>query len=558
MITATSLAMGFGGQTLFTDVDLQLHAGNRYGIVGANGAGKSTLLRILSGQEDSTAGDVVRPKAARVGVLEQDHFQYEGVRILDLVMMGNTELWNAIVEKDALLANAENEFDDARYSDLEDIVLRFDGYSLESRSGAILEGLGIPTEVHDQPLSVLSGGFKLRALLAKVLASEPDQLFLDEPTNHLDILAIKWLEEFLAEYRGVAVVVSHDLLFLDGICTHVLDVDYERVIAYPGNYTAFVARKAEERERQQVEIDRRESEIADHKAFIARFAAKATKARQANSRQKRMEKIVIEKLPTSSRRHPNFRFVARRPSGRMVLKLRNIDKAYGDNVVLCGVDVEVERGDRVAIIGPNGIGKSTLLKIALGKVEADGGTIHWGHETDVGYFPQDHSEALGDPNDTVLSCLWSAIPDDGMGAIMARLGAVLFDRDDADKAVGNLSGGEGARLLFARLTGQQPTVLILDEPTNHLDLEGIEALAGALEAYDGTLIFVSHDRWFVDRLATRILDIGPDGVDDYRGTYAEHLARSGTDHLDHAEVIAKDREAKRNKKRKRKERRGAR
>jgi ATPase subunit of ABC transporter with duplicated ATPase domains len=551
MITATSLSMAFGGQTLFTGVDLQLDGGNRYGIVGANGAGKSTLLRILSGEESSTAGDVVRPKSARIGVLEQDHFRYEDTRILDLVMMGNAELWSAMQEKEALLANADQHFDDARYSALEDVVLRFDGYSLEARAGAILEGLGIPVAVHDQPLRVLSGGFKLRALLAKVLAAEPDQLFLDEPTNHLDILAIRWLEEFLAQFRGTAVVVSHDLRFLDAVCTHVLDVDYERVTTYKGNYTSFVARKAEDRARQESEIEKRQQEIADHKAFIARFAAKATKARQANSRQKQMERIVIEELPRSSRRHPGFRFGARRPSGREVLKLRGIDRAFGDKVVLSGVSVEVERGDRLAIIGPNGIGKSTLLKIAVGQLPPDAGDVVWGHETDVGYFPQDHAEALGNPEDSVLSCLWDVCTDEGRGAVMARLGAVLFSRDDTEKAVGNLSGGEGARLLFARLSAQQPTVLVLDEPTNHLDLEGIEALSDALAAYAGTLIFVSHDRWFVDRLATRILDIGPDGVDDYRGTYAEYLARSGTDHLDHDLVVARERQAKRDAKRQR-------
>ncbi len=551
MLTATDLSMHYGGQTLFQQADLQLDRGHRYGIVGANGAGKSTLLRILAGQEGASGGEVVRQKSCRLGVLEQDHFQYEDVRILDVVMMGNAELWAALVEKEELLANAEEHFDDARYSELEDVVLRFDGYGLEARAGRILEGLGIPTAVHQQPLRVLSGGFKLRALLARTLASEPDLLFLDEPTNHLDILAIRWLEEFLAEFAGCVVVVSHDLRFLDAVCTDILDVDYERVTAYKGNYSAFVARKAEDRIRLEAEIEKRQAEIAEHKAFVARFAAKATKARQANSRQKRMEKIVIEELPRSSRRHPGFRFQARRQSGREVLKWKGIDKAFGDKVVLCDVTVEVERGDRLAVIGPNGIGKSTLLKIATGQLEPDGGTVTWGHETDVGYFPQDHAEALGDPDQTVLSCLWDVCHDDGMGAVLARLGAVLFDREDADKQVRNLSGGEGARLLFARLAAQKPTVLVLDEPTNHLDLEGIEALANALEAYDGTLIFVSHDRWFVDRLATRIVDIGPDGVDDYRGTYAEYLARQGTDHLDHEAVLAREREERRAAKRRR-------
>jgi len=551
MLTATHLGMHFGGQTLFRDADLQLFPGQRYGIVGANGSGKSTLLRILSGDETAAEGEVVRQRSARVGVLEQDHYRYEDVRILDVVMMGNTELWAAMQQKEEVLAAAEDDFDADRYSELEDVVLRFDGYGLEARAGKILEGLGIPGAVHENPLSTLSGGFKLRVLLARTLASEPDLLFLDEPTNHLDILAIQWLEQFLTEFEGCAVVVSHDLRFLDAITTHILDVDYERVMSYKGDYTAFVARKEEDRVRLEAEISKRKQEIDEHKAFIARFSAKATKARQANSRQKRMAKIVIEELPVSSRRHPGFRFKARRPSGREVLRLTGIDKAFGDNRVLAGVTVTIDRGDRVAIIGPNGVGKSTLLKIAMGEHEPDAGTVTWGHQTDVGYFPQDHAEALGTPTQTVLSSLWDARPELGMGGALARLGAVLFSRDDADKPIENLSGGECARLLFARLAAQQPTVLVLDEPTNHLDIEGIESLAQALRAYDGTLVFVSHDRWFVQRLATRIVDIGPSGVTDYKGTYAEYLSRQGTDHLDHGAVIAQDRQTRRARKRKR-------
>ena len=552
MLTATNLSMHYGGQTLFTGADLQLDRGQRYGIVGANGAGKSTLLRILSGEETASGGEVTVLRSARLGVLEQDHFQYDDLPILDVVMMGNAELWEAMVEKERILANAAEHFDDQRYSELEDVVLRFDGYGVEARAGKVLEGLGIPVAVHREPLRVLSGGFKLRALLAKTLVAEPDLLFLDEPTNHLDILAIQWLEEFLKDFAGCAVVVSHDLRFLDAMCTHVLDVDYERVTTYRGNYTRFVERKAEERERMETEIAKRESEIAEHKKFIARFSAKATKARQANSRQKRMEKIVIEELPHSSRQHPGFRFEARRPSGRVVLELEGVSKAFGDKQVLRDVTVSIERGDRAAFIGPNGIGKSTLLSIAMGLLDADEGRAKWGHECDVGYFPQDHAEGLGDPQQSVLSCLWEVCPDDGMGGVLARLGAVLFSKDDSDKKVENLSGGEGARLLFARLAAQQPTVLVLDEPTNHLDLEGIEALAEALKAYDGTLLFVSHDRWFVDALATRIVALSADGLDDYRGTYAEYLQRTGgTNHLDHDEVVATERASRRKKKRKR-------
>jgi ATPase subunit of ABC transporter with duplicated ATPase domains len=551
LLTTTELSMNYGGQVLFLGADLQLDAGKRYGIVGANGSGKSTLLRILAGQEIPSAGEVNRPRNCRIGVLEQDHFQYEAVTILDLVMMGNAVLWEAMEGKEALLTAAEADesaFDEERYTALEDVILQFDGYTLESRAGAILEGLGIPVAVHQQPLSSLSGGFKLRVLLAKTLASEPDLLFLDEPTNHLDILAIRWLERFLTTFKGCSVVVSHDLSFLDAVCTHVLDVDYQQVTSYRGNYTAFVKLKAEERIRREAEIEKRKKEIATHKAFIARFQAKATKARQANSRQKRMEKIVLEELPLSSRRHPRFQFKARRPSGRTVLTVKGISKAYGDNAVLNDVSIEVERGDRLAIIGPNGVGKSTLLKICIGQVLADAGEVTWGYEADAGYFPQDHAEALGDPQQSVLSCLWESLPNEGRGAILGRLGAVLFTRDDADKKVENLSGGEGARLLFSRLGALQSTVMVLDEPTNHLDIEGIEALAGALRRYDGTLIFVSHDRWFVQRLATRVLDIRHDGIEDHKGSYHSYLRNAELDRLDAAAVVASAKKEKRDAK----------
>jgi ATPase subunit of ABC transporter with duplicated ATPase domains len=552
MLTVTDLAMEYGAQPLFRDVNLQLDRGNRYGIVGANGSGKSTLLRILTGEETSSGGDVNRPRSARMGVLEQDHFAYEDTAIIEVVMSGNKVLWDAMVEKEALLDNAHESFDDARYSHLEDIVMAHDGYGLEARAGAILEGLGIPTAVHQEPLRVLSGGFKLRALLGKTLAAEPDLLMLDEPTNHLDILAISWLEKFLLDYRGCCIVVSHDHRFLDQVCTHVLDVDYERVVSYKGNYTAFLSQKIAERSRRESEINKREKEIAEHKAFITRFKAKATKARQANSRQKRVEKIVIETLPQSSRRHPNFQFKARRASGRKVLEVKGLSKAYDEKIVLLDVHFQVDRGDRLAIIGPNGIGKSTLLKILVGELDADDGTFVWGHEADPGYFPQDHREALGPPDGTVKESMWKSVPTDGLGGVVSRLAMVLFSRDDVEKKVGNLSGGEAARLLFARIAALEPTVLVLDEPTNHLDLEGIEALADGLMDYDGTILFVSHDRWFVDKLATRVLELREDGVEDFGGTYADLMARSSKDHLDAEKVVAQANAEKRTAKQEKK------
>ena len=544
MIAVSDLGKSFGQQTLFEGVSLQFNPGNKYGLVGANGSGKSTFLRMLTGDELTSEGTINMPKRLKLGVLKQDHFRYEHMPILEVAMMGNHEVWEAMMEKERLLENSDTEFDAERYADVEDLILRHDGYTLESRAGEILEGLGIPTEVHRNPLSTLSGGFKLRVLLAQVLAAEPDALLLDEPTNHLDILSIRWLEKFLMDYKGTAVVISHDHRFLDNICTHIVDVDYETIILYPGNYTAFMEAKVGNRDRKEAEIEKRESEIARHKEFVDRFKAKATKARQAQSKMKMMEKIVIERLPQSSRRYPTFKFKQVRPSGRQALEIEGISKSYGDNQVLKDVSLRVERGDRIAIIGPNGIGKSTLLKIAVGEVEADAGRIEWGYETYPGYFSQDHNEVPKGSKQTVEAWLWEAVPGQPIGFVRGNLGMVLFSGDDVKKPLGGLSGGEAARLVFCKLSVTKPNVLILDEPTNHLDLEAIEALVEGLREYDGTLIFVSHDRWFVQQLANRILEISPKGIQDFRGTYEEYLERLGDDHLDADAVLRMKREQK--------------
>jgi ATPase subunit of ABC transporter with duplicated ATPase domains len=524
---------------------MQFNAGERYGIVGANGCGKSTLLKIICRQETASEGEVSIPKRVSLGVLKQDHFEYEDTRILDVVMMGNKTLWEAMAEKESILAHAEESFDSERYAELEDIILQGDGYTLEPRAGEILEGLGIESEIHQQSLSTLSGGFKLRVLLAQVLASEPDVLLLDEPTNHLDILSIRWLERFLEQFRGAALMVSHDHRFLDNVATVIVDIDYSTAKAYPGNYQAFVRSKIEERERREKEIEKREAQISDHKAFVERFRAKATKARQAQSKLKAIDRIEIESLPQTTRRYPRFRFKQRRPSGRQVLDLSGINKSYGDKSVLEGVGLTVMRGERVAIIGPNGIGKSTLLKIAMGEATQDSGTVEWGYETYPGYFAQDHKEQVGTHGQTIESWLGSFCPAQGIGYVKGQLAAVLFSGDESEKKLEALSGGEAARLIFARHVVESPNVLVLDEPTNHLDLEAIEALVTALKGYDGSLVFVSHDRWFVSELATRIIEITREGINDFPGTYEEYLARSGDDHLDSQAVLRQARATKR-------------
>ena len=531
MITISDLGKSYGSQTLFDEVSLQLNSGCRYGLVGANGSGKSTFLRIIAGREEPSAGAVAMPKRLRLGVLEQDHFMYEETPIIDVTMKGHRELSEALAEKDRIL-EAAGVFDGERYAEVEDLIVSLDGYSFEARSAEILEGLGIPTATHRQPLSTLSGGFKLRVLLAQVLAADPGTLLLDEPTNHLDILSIRWLEKFLTNYRGCAMVISHDHRFLDNVCTHILDIDYETVTLYTGNYTEFTSAKVAARDRKESEIARQEKKIAANKAFADRFRAKATKARQAQSKLKQIDRIVIEPLPRSSRRYPVFGFRQARPSGKEALRIEGLSKAFGDNHVLVDVDINVRRGDRLAIIGPNGIGKSTLLKIAVGDLEADEGEVRWGHEVRIGYFAQDHRQAFAGRDATVEGWLAAACAGETVGAIRSRLGKVLFSGDEVEKKLASLSGGEAARLVFAGLVVEQPNVLVLDEPTNHLDLEAIEALVAALEAYDGTLIFVSHDRWFVSRLASRVLEITEHGINDYPGTYDEYLASCGDDHLD--------------------------
>jgi len=549
MIAVTNLVKAYGSQVLFSNVNFQLNPGCRYGLVGANGSGKSTLARIIAGDEEQSDGLVAVPKRLRLGVLSQDHFRFEDTPILDVTMMGHQELWQALAEKDRILEASAQHFDGDRYAEVEDLIVSLDGYSFEARSGEILEGLGIPSELHHKPLSTLSGGFKLRVLLAQVLAADPGCLILDEPTNHLDILSIRWLEKFLATYQGCAVVISHDHRFLDNVCTHILDIDYETVTLYSGNYTAFTTAKVEARNRKEGEIARQEKKIAEHKAFADRFRAKATKARQAQSKLKQMDRIVVENLPRSSRRYPVFQFRQQRPSGKKALKVEGLSKAFDDNKVLSDISLNVRRGDRLAIIGPNGIGKSTLLKIAVGELSADAGEAQWGHEVRAGYFAQDHRQAFADSDATVESWLGAACSGETVGSVRSRLGKVLFSGDEVEKKIPSLSGGEAARLIFSRIAVDEPNVLVLDEPTNHLDLEAIDALVAGLAAFDGTLIFVSHDRWFVSKLATRVFEITEHGINDYRGTYDEYLASCGDDHLDADAAVLRVRREKRARKR---------
>jgi ATPase subunit of ABC transporter with duplicated ATPase domains len=542
MIDTTDLAKEYGARTLFENVTLRLNAGNRYGLVGANGSGKTTFLRLLSGDEEPSHGSFTLQKRARIGVLRQDRFLDDDAIILDLAMRGDAVVWDALSEQ-RRIAN-DSVPDAARIAELEDVIAAHDGYTLEARSSKVLEGLGIPVRLHRMPLSTLSGGFKLRVLLAQVLVGGADILLLDEPTNHLDILTIRWLEKFLGDYTGCAVIISHDQRFLDNVTTHTLDVDYRTLTLYTGSYSTFVVDKAAIRERRENTIQRAEEEIARKRAWVERFGAKNTKATQAQSRLKQIDRIEVETLVESSRRSPVLRFEPERPSGRDVLVLEGLSKSYGDNRVLSDVSLTVSRGERIGIIGPNGLGKSTLLKILVHRLAPNSGRVQWGHETHIGYFPQDHREVLDDVEATPLALLDAACPGQSPTFVRGQLGRVLFSGDDVSKKIGLLSGGESARLIFALLAVRKPNVVVLDEPTNHLDFESINALIDGIKSFAGTVIFVSHDRWFVSELATRIVEITPQGPRDFPGNYAEYLAKCGDDHLDAEAVVQKARRAR--------------
>lgn len=542
MLQIQNLAKHFGPQTLFEGVTLQLNRGCRYGLVGANGAGKSTFLKVLIGDEAASDGSVTIPKSASVGVLRQDRFLDGEVSSLTHAMRGDEAAYEALAALER--HSASDNPDGVLVAELEERVSALDGYTLRSRASSVLLGLGLRTEALEQPLKTLSGGFRLRVLLAQLLVGKPDVLLLDEPTNHLDILSISWLEGFLKQYEGCAVVISHDHMFLNSVVTHILDADYRTIEQYVGNYDQFVAQKELIRSQKEAEQARAEKLIAEKKAFVERFKAKATKARQAQSRAKQIEKIEVIEVPRTTRRAPNLRFDTVRPSGRDVVRVEDLHKAFGAHRVLNGVSLDLKRGERIGVIGANGLGKSTLLKILVGRLAADAGKVTWGHETHLGYFAQDHAELLDNPRLTPLNFVWDACPEEGTSFVRGMLGRALFSGDEVEKSVTSLSGGEAARVIFCRLMVQKPNVLVLDEPTNHLDLEAIDALIAALKAYDGTVIFVSHDRYFVTELATRVFEIRADGFTDFRGGYAEFLGHAEHDHLDQASVVQRAKQEK--------------
>ncbi len=513
MITAHDVSMGFGGRVLFDHVNVTFNDGERYGLTGPNGAGKSTFMGILAGGVEPTSGNVsVR---GRLGVLEQDHSSYADQRILDVVLSGHAALWAALHQKEQILAKGDDldDEDGMLLGELEMTIAEHDGYTAEGEATALLVGLDIPEHLHCEKLEVLQGGDRVRVLLAKALFGKPDSLLLDEPTNSLDIASIRWLESFLMDYSGALVVISHDRHFLNSVCTKIADVDFESIILYTGDYDDMVSAKAESRGALELANAARQEKVEKLQEFVRRFAA-GTRATQVKSREKQVqrEKQAMVDLKRSNIQRPFIRFEQSRPSGRSVLSVQNLCKRFDEFSICKGFNLSVMRGDKIALVGPNGIGKTSMLRMFNGEVKPDDGAVEWGYETRVGYMPQEHSELIERSDQTAHAWLWSfnsKIDEENLRALFGRL---LFKKDDPLKPTKVLSGGETVRLLLAKLMLEEPNVLLLDEPTNHLDLESIRALTEALSVYAGTCIFVTHDRHMVDRVATRILEMSVEGI----------------------------------------------
>lgn len=527
MIVLNQVSMAYGECLLFYDVNLNLNSGKCYALVGANGSGKSTFFRIITGEETLTSGEIITPKDATVGWLKQDQFRYEETLIKDIVLQGKRPLWDALQEREALLAS--DHWDDKkgfRFATLEEVIAHHDGYSAEAKAETILTGLGIASDYLQKPLNALSGGYKLRVLLAQTLFQSPSILLLDEPTNHLDILSIRWLEKYLKnEYKGLVVFISHDLEFIDNLADSILDLDYGEIRPYSGRYEQFLAEKRLLEEQRTLEKKSAEAKIAEMQKFVDRFKAKASKAAQARSRMKMIEKIKIPDVKHSSRIAPHFNFSPKKTSGKQVIQAKQLSKSFKGKTLFERFNLRIDRGEKVAILGVNGIGKSTLIKILIGMLQADSGELTVGYEVHMSYFSQDHHELLNRKK-SVLSWLADSVNGVTEQQIRRVLGQMLFVKEDVEKDILALSGGEAARLLLAKIILESPNLLVLDEPTNHMDLETIEALAQALVQYTGTVIFVSHNRHFVDKIATRILYFdAKKGIIDYRGSYTEFAQR---------------------------------
>jgi ATPase subunit of ABC transporter with duplicated ATPase domains len=528
VISTANITMQFGAKPLFENISVKFGSGNRYGLIGANGCGKSTLMKILGGDLEPSSGNVSVDPNERVGKLRQDQFAYEEDTVLDTVIMGHAELWEVKQERDRIYSLPEmSEEEGMLVAELEVKFAEFDGYTAESRAGELLLGLDIPLEQHNGPMSAVAPGWKLRVLLAQALFADPDIMLLDEPTNNLDINTIRWLENVLNERNSTMIIISHDRHFLNSVCTHMADLDYGELRVYPGNYDEYMIAASQVRERQLANNAKKKAQIAELQTFVSRFSANASKAKQATSRAKQIDKIQLDDIKPSSRQNPFIRFEQEKKLFRNALEVKGLSKSYGEAPLFSGLDLLVEVGERIAVIGPNGIGKTTLLRTLVGAerggLKPDSGTVTWSENVNIGYYAQDHAaDFKADMNLLEWMSQWKQ-PGDDEQVVRGYLGRLLFSQKEIDKSVKVISGGEQGRMLFGKMMMQKPNVLVMDEPTNHLDMESIESLNTALENYSGTMVFVSHDREFVSSLATRIIELTPEGVITFSGSYEDYL-----------------------------------
>jgi ATPase subunit of ABC transporter with duplicated ATPase domains len=528
MLSTFNVTMQFGAKPLFEQVTAKFSDGNRYGLIGANGSGKSTLMKILSGEFEQSAGDVVLQPGRRLGTLKQNQFAYEDERVLDVVMQGHVEMWRAMRERDRIYADpSATDADYMKAAELEVKFGEYGGYDAEARAGRILSDIGIAESLHERSMREVAPGLKLRVLLAQALFSKPDVLLLDEPTNNLDIHSIRWLEGVLNGYDATMVIISHDRRFLNQVCTHIADLDYQQLKVYPGGYDDFMLASLQARQRVEAANAKAQERISDLQEFVRRFSANASKARQATSRRKELQKIKLEEIRPSSRQHPYIRFEQRKKLYHSALSVRALAFRYpGANTdVLQKVSFNVRAGERIAVIGANGVGKTTLMRCLVGELKPSAGEITWAENAEPGHMPQDPQADFAEKVDLLAwMSQWTGKADDDL-IVRATLGRLLFSGDEVRKSVQVLSGGEQGRMLYGKLMLTKPNVMVMDEPTNHMDMETIESLQTALELYPGTLIFVSHDREFISGLATRIIELKPDGtVEDFTGTLEEYLA----------------------------------
>ncbi len=528
VLSTNNITMQFGSKPLFENISVKFGGGNRYGLIGANGCGKSTFMKILGGDLVPSGGNVFLDPNERLGKLRQDQFAFENNTVLDTVIMGHGELWEVKEERDRIYAMAEmSEADGYKVADLEVAYGEMDGYSAEARAGELLLGVGIPVEQHYGLMSEIAPGFKLRVLLAQALFSDPEILLLDEPTNNLDIDTIRWLEQILNERSSTMIIISHDRHFLNMVCTHMADLDYGELRVYPGNYDEYMTAATQARDRLLSDNAKKKAQISELQSFVSRFSANASKSKQATSRARQIDKIQLDEVKASSRQNPFIRFDQDKKLFRNALEVELLTKGFDNGPLFKNLNLRLEVGEKVAILGPNGIGKSTLLKTLVGDYEADAGTVKWSENSKIGYYAQDHASDF-EIDLTVFDWMsqWKQEKDDEQ-AVRSVLGRLLFSQDDIKKKVQVLSGGEKGRMLFGKLMMQRPNILVMDEPTNHLDMESIEALNMALEMYEGTLIFVSHDREFVSSLATRVIEMTPSKLIDFTGNYEDYLRSQG-------------------------------